>query len=72
MWKASCGAIPLQGPEYVRLMRKQVKAAGVRILDHSPALELLVDDAGAVCGATGVRRQAEDTWVVRCRSNHHC
>jgi len=55
----------LQGPEYMRLMRKQVKAAGVRILDHSPALELLVDDAGTVCGATGVRRQAEDTWVVR-------
>ena len=55
----------LQGPEYMRLMRKQVKAAGVRILDHSPALELLVDEAGTVCGATGVRRQVEDTWVVR-------
>jgi NAD-dependent dihydropyrimidine dehydrogenase PreA subunit len=46
----------LQGPEYMRLMRKRVKAAGVRILDHSPALELLVDDHG-VAGAAGVSRQ---------------
>jgi len=46
----------LQGPEYMRLMRKKVKAAGVRILDHSPALELLVDDHG-VAGAAGVSRQ---------------
>lgn len=58
----------LQGPEYMRLMRKQVKAAGARILDHSPALELLVDEAGTVCGAAGARRQAEDTWVVRARA----
>ncbi len=34
----------LQGPEYMRLMRKRRKQAGVTILDHSPALELLVDD----------------------------
>lgn len=54
----------LQGPEYMRLMRKQVKAAGVRILDHSPALELLTDD-GAVAGASGVRRQSGEPWTVR-------
>ena len=29
----------LQGPEYMRLMRKRVKAAGARILDHSPVPE---------------------------------
>lgn len=34
----------LQGPEDIRLMRKRTKQAGVTILDHSPALELLVDD----------------------------
>ncbi|MFC6281915.1 MULTISPECIES: FAD-binding protein [Polaromonas] len=55
----------LQGPEYMRLMRKQVKAAGARIIDHSPALELLVDEHGVVCGATGVNRQSGDTWVAR-------
>jgi len=55
----------LQGPEYMRLMRKQAKSSGARILDHSPALELLVDEQGTVCGATGVNRQTGDTWVVR-------
>ena len=55
----------LQGPEYMRLMRKQVKAAGARILDHSPALELRVNDAGIVGGATGVNRQTNQTWVAR-------
>lgn len=55
----------LQGPEYMRLMRKHAKAAGVRILDHSPALELLVDEQGTVCGATGMQRQTLDTWVAR-------
>lgn len=55
----------LQGPEYMRLMRKQAKAAGARILDHSPALELLVDEQGTVCGATGVDRRTGETWVAR-------
>ncbi|PMB44063.1 pyridine nucleotide-disulfide oxidoreductase [Fischerella thermalis CCMEE 5201] len=55
----------LQGPEYMRLMRKQIKRAGVKILDHSPALQLLVDAEGAVAGATGVNRQTSQKWVVR-------
>ncbi|HYS66287.1 MAG TPA: FAD-binding protein, partial [Paraburkholderia sp.] len=55
----------LQGPEYMRLMRKRVREANVRILDHSPALELLVDEHGAVAGAAGVDRQAGETWIVR-------
>lgn len=55
----------LQGPEYMRLMRKRTKQAGVTILDHSPALQLLTDDAGHVAGAEGIRRQKNDRWVVR-------
>lgn len=59
----------LQGPEYMRLMRRRAKAAGVRILDHHPALELLRDEAGAVRGARGLHRQAADGapahWTVR-------
>jgi succinate dehydrogenase/fumarate reductase flavoprotein subunit len=55
----------LQGPEYMKLMRKKVKQAGVRILDHSPALELLVDDDGAVAGARGVTRPSGQQWVVK-------
>ncbi|MGB3421420.1 MAG: FAD-binding protein [Dolichospermum sp.] len=58
----------LQGPEYMRLMRQQVKRAGVKILDHSPALQLLVDAEGAVAGATGVNRQTGKKWVVRSHS----
>ena len=34
----------LQGPECMKLMRKLVQKSGVRILDHSPALELLADE----------------------------
>jgi len=55
----------LQGPEYMRLMRKRTKRAAVTILDHSPALELLLDDNGAVAGASGLRRQKHDRWTVR-------
>ena len=50
----------------MRLMRQQIKRAGVKILDHSPALQLLVDAEGAVAGATGVNRQTGEKWVVRC------
>jgi succinate dehydrogenase/fumarate reductase flavoprotein subunit len=55
----------LQGPEYMRLMRKVVARAGVKILDHSPALELLIDGSGNVAGARGVQRQEERDWTVR-------
>ncbi|WP_414581556.1 FAD-dependent oxidoreductase [Scytonema sp. PCC 10023] len=55
----------LQGPEYMHLMRKQIKRAGVKILDHSPALQLLVDRDRRVAGATGVNRQTGNKWLVR-------
>lgn len=56
----------LQGPHYMRLMRLQVKRAGVTILDQSPAVELLTDTDGVVSGARGVHRQRNDeSWTVR-------
>jgi succinate dehydrogenase/fumarate reductase flavoprotein subunit len=55
----------LWGPDYMRLMRRRVRRSGVLILDHSPALELLVDEHGAVAGARGLRRQEGDGWRVR-------
>ncbi|MFN6558999.1 MAG: FAD-dependent oxidoreductase [Nostoc sp. ChiSLP01] len=58
----------LQGPEYMRLMRRQIQRAGVKILDHSPALELLVGEDGAVGGATGANRQTGARWMVRSRA----
>ncbi|MET0388257.1 MAG: FAD-binding protein [Polyangiales bacterium] len=57
----------LRGPEYLRALREQAEAAGVSILDHSPALELLVHDDGSVAGASGVQRQVGSgrPWLIR-------
>ncbi|WP_067814382.1 FAD-dependent oxidoreductase [Nocardia inohanensis] len=54
----------VQGPEYMRRMRAWVKRLGVQILDHSPALELLVDADGVVRGAAGYQRQADRDYRV--------
>jgi succinate dehydrogenase/fumarate reductase flavoprotein subunit len=54
----------LQGPEYMRRMRRKVSRSRVKIWDHSPAVELLRDPDGAVAGATGVRRQKDGKWTV--------
>ncbi|MEZ0341858.1 FAD-binding protein [Mycobacterium sp. pV006] len=47
----------LQGPEYMRRMRRKAHRSGVLILDHHPALELLTDADGVVAGAAGIARQ---------------
>ena len=47
----------LQGPEYMRRMRRKAHRSGVRILDHHPALTLTADAEGVVNGATGIARQ---------------
>lgn len=54
----------VQGPEYMRRMRAWIKRLGVQILDHSPALELLVDADGVVRGAAGYQRQADRDYRV--------
>jgi succinate dehydrogenase/fumarate reductase flavoprotein subunit len=56
------GVMLCQGPIYLREMRRRVSHSGVRILDHSPALELLIGPDGAVCGAAGVQRQKTRPW----------
>lgn len=50
----------LQGPEYMRLMRRRVQKARVKVRDHSPALELMQNSRGEVTGARacGGRRGA--------------
>lgn len=55
----------VQGPEYMRRMRIWLRRAGVRILDHSPVLELLTDGAGTVTGAAGYRLRAGHPYRVR-------
>ncbi|OBF33631.1 pyridine nucleotide-disulfide oxidoreductase [Mycobacterium sp. ACS1612] len=54
----------LQGPEYMRRQRLRVQRLGVRILDHTPALELLVDDDGVVCGAVVLDRATGQTLRI--------
>lgn len=54
----------LRGPDYMRFLRRRVIGAGVRVLDHHPALELLGDDVG-VFGAVGIDRQLGNRWQVR-------
>ncbi|WP_077967251.1 FAD-dependent oxidoreductase [Ensifer adhaerens] len=56
--------ISVQGPEYMRLMRRRVKNAGITILDHHPATQLLTLE-GRVVGAGGLRRQAGGHWLVK-------
>ncbi|MBY3623152.1 FAD-binding protein [Acinetobacter sp. CUI P1] len=54
----------LHGPEYMRIMRRVVRKAGVTILDQSPALELLHDEHG-VGGARGINRLTGESWEVK-------
>ncbi len=55
----------LQGSETMRILRKVLLQKGIQILDQSPALELLVDEEGAVGGARGLNRQTNVPWTVR-------
>ncbi|MEH7114769.1 FAD-binding protein [Neobacillus niacini] len=57
----------LQGPEYMRLIRRKLNKAKVTILDHSPALELLYDSHG-VAGAAGINNQTLQTWSIQASS----
>ena len=54
----------VRGPEYMRALRQYVESLGVRILDHSPAFELLLQ-RGAIAGARGERLQAREEWEIR-------
>jgi succinate dehydrogenase/fumarate reductase flavoprotein subunit len=54
----------LRGPDYMQILRRRLLKLGVRLLDHSPALHLLVTSDGDVVGALGVARDGLD-WTVR-------
>lgn len=55
----------LRGPEYGRALRERLDADGVRVLDHHPALELLLHEDASVAGARGLALQAGGRWRVR-------
>lgn len=55
----------VRGPEYMRALRALALQSGVRILDHHPALELLLHKDGSVAGAAGYARLERRHWQVR-------
>ncbi|PTQ13525.1 succinate dehydrogenase/fumarate reductase flavoprotein subunit [Sphingomonas oleivorans] len=55
----------VRGPEYLRALRAFATASGARILDHHPALELLVHRDGSVAGAAGYARLHRRAWMAR-------
>jgi succinate dehydrogenase/fumarate reductase flavoprotein subunit len=55
----------VRGPEYMRALRQLAEEVGVRVLDHSPALELLLHRDGSVAGAAGVRRKTGEHYSAR-------
>ncbi len=54
----------LRTADYMQFMRRRVRASGVRVYDHHPALNLIVSD-GVVCGASGIARHSEEPWSIR-------
>jgi succinate dehydrogenase/fumarate reductase flavoprotein subunit len=54
----------LRGPDTLMFLRRQLLKSRVRLLDHSPVMELLVSD-GVAAGAAGVNRQTGETWSIR-------
>ncbi|WP_253811390.1 FAD-binding protein [Nocardia amikacinitolerans] len=58
--------VRMDGAGYLRRMRRTVIEAGVRVLDHHPALRLLREGDGVIAGAAGVRQNdGFRSWTVR-------
>jgi len=57
----------LRGPDYMQLLRRRLHKLRVKLLEQSPALELLHND-GIVVGARGVDRRTGENWIARAGS----
>ncbi|MDF0546025.1 FAD-binding protein [Sphingobium sp. H39-3-25] len=55
----------VRGSEYMRALRAYATAAGARILDHHPAIQLLTNESGAVAGARGHARLVGADWEIQ-------
>lgn len=55
----------VRGSEYMRALRAAAVEAGVTVLDHHPALELLRDAEGRIAGARGHALRARQDWEIR-------
>lgn len=59
----------LPGPQYMKHMRTLVKKARVKVWDHAPALNLLIDEQSAVAGAQGIFLEKNDEpWTVKAKA----
>lgn len=59
----------LDGAKYLGRLRRSMIIAGIRILDHHPALQLITDADGTVSGASGIALQGEfRAWTARARA----
>jgi hypothetical protein len=55
----------VRGPEYMRALRRMCAVAGIAVLDHHPALELLAAPDGTIVGARGVALASGEDWEIR-------
>lgn len=55
----------VRGSEYMRALRLAALEAGVTVLDHHPATELLRDDEGRIAGARGHALRTRQDWEIR-------
>lgn len=56
-----------QGHYALYFLRQKLLEAGVTVLDHSPAVELVRDDGG-IAGAAGTFTKTGQSWLVRARA----
>lgn len=54
----------VRGAEYMRALRACALSLGVTICDHHPAIELLSDREGRVCGARGHALRRDEPWEI--------
>lgn len=54
----------VRGPEYMRALRRMCTVAGIAVLDHHPALELVADRDGAIVGARGLALASGEDWEI--------
>ncbi|RZK00714.1 MAG: FAD-binding protein [Novosphingobium sp.] len=54
----------VRGSEYMRALRAAALEAGVTVLDHHPAIELLAADDGRVSGARGHALRRGEDWRI--------
>jgi succinate dehydrogenase/fumarate reductase flavoprotein subunit len=56
------------GLEEMRVLRDEMRNRGIECLEFAPAIELILDEAGAACGAVLVNIETNETMVVRAKA----